>query len=441
MIAKHVDDIKVTGEPQEVKLLMDELEHVFGKLTVTKDEFTNCGVHHKKHQDGSITLDQNEYIQALMIIKHPELSNTPETPASEELLSLYRSLLGAVAYTLLTQHQIACYIIALQRVTHKLTVGDVKKLNIVTSKVKESPATLTFRPLVCNQGTLERLTVFSDAGFRKEEHDGYALRGALYIRHTEPLYRDDGSPTEHETLGHVILADAKSIKTVCRSVYAAKLMSAATATDLLIPLTVTLHEIKCGPLGTEKLRMIREVGWTQDNDIRTQVVIDAKSVYESLKVKVFKPLADNSLSRHVLWMREMIEKRLVSTLVCADTKDMYANGLTKGIVPRNALLEILSGILRLRYSVDSFTRCERRTEEEIHFMFYEHVKNSHSRMDSLHCKMDSLFYTRKGNPRLVEYIQDSAARTVENSNELEKCILEDSHALKERTQGMNSKML
>ena len=64
MIAKHVDDIKVTGEPQEVNLLMQELERVFGELTVTKNEFTNCGVHHKRHPDGSITLDQDEYIKA-----------------------------------------------------------------------------------------------------------------------------------------------------------------------------------------------------------------------------------------------------------------------------------------------------------------------------------------------------------------------------------------
>jgi len=126
MIAKHVDDIKVTGETHEVNLLMSELENVFGKLTVTKNEFTNCGVHHKKHHDGTITLDQDDYIKALIPIKHRELSNDPSTPASEELLSLYRSLLGAVAYTQLTQHQMACYIVALQRKTHRLTVEDVK---------------------------------------------------------------------------------------------------------------------------------------------------------------------------------------------------------------------------------------------------------------------------------------------------------------------------
>ena len=166
MIAKHVDDIKVTGEPKEVELLMKELEHVFGKLTVSKNEFTNCGVHHKRHPDGTITLDQDEYISALIPIKHRELSNAPDTPASEELLSLYRSLLGAVAYTQLTQHQMACYIVSLQRCSHKLTNEDVKKLSMVTKKVKEAPATLTFRLL----GNLdqEHLTVLRGARFKKD---------------------------------------------------------------------------------------------------------------------------------------------------------------------------------------------------------------------------------------------------------------------------------
>ena len=140
MIAKHVDDIKATGEVQEVKTLMTELENVFGKLTVNRDEFTNCGIRHRKHKDGTIILDQDEYIRALIPITHPELTGVaPETKASEHMVSLYRSLLGAVAYTQLTQHHMACYVVALQRRTHKPTAEDVKKLNVITKKGQSEP--------------------------------------------------------------------------------------------------------------------------------------------------------------------------------------------------------------------------------------------------------------------------------------------------------------
>ena len=338
------------SRPTEVQLLMSELEKVFGKLTVNKNEFTNCGVRHKRFQDGTITLDKDEYVKALIPIKHHELDSYFDAPASEELLSLYRSLLGAIAYAQLTQHQLACYIVALQRVTHKLTIEDVRKLNIVTKKVKSLPVTIVFKPLKNSTG-LDYLTVFSDAGFKKEELDGYALRGAAYIRHKEPLYVNDGTPVGKYVNGHIILADSRSIKTVCRSTYAAELLSATTATDIVIPLTVTLYEIRFGPLGSEKLRSIRDEGWMQENYIRTQIMIDAKSVYESLKATMFKPPVEHSLSGHVLWLREMHDKGLLTDIVWTDTRDMYADGLTKGVIKRDALYELMKGKLIPKHSV------------------------------------------------------------------------------------------
>ena len=364
MIAKHVDDIKVTGEPYEVNLLMNELEQVFGKLTVTRNEFTNCGVHHKRHSDGSITLDQDEYIKALIPIKHKDLSLSPSTPASDELLSLYRSLLGAVAYTQLTQHQMACYIVALQRRTHKLTIEDIKKLNVVTKKIKQKPVTLTFRNLGLDDN-YEHLTVFSDAGFKKEEIDGYALRGALYVRHKSPLYNTDGTPVSQDQSCHVLLAESRSIKTVCRSTYAAELMSATSATDMIIPLTVTLCELKSGPLGADRLRKIRDDGWCDYSMIHSSILIDAKSVFESLKATIFKPPVENSLSGHVLWLREMHSKGLINDIVWTDTRDMYADGLTKGVIKRDALYELMSGIVRLRHAVDSCTRRHRKALNDL----------------------------------------------------------------------------
>ena len=138
-------------------------------------------------------------------------------------------------------------------------------------------------------------------------------------------------------------------------------MSAATATDVMIPLTVTLYELRNGPLGADKLRRIRDEGWTHDNFIVTHVLIDAKSVYESLKATIFKPPAENSLSGHVLWIREMHDKGLVSRIVWTDTRDMYADGLTKGVIKRDALYEAMSGSIMLRHSVSICTRRFQRT--------------------------------------------------------------------------------
>ena len=260
-----------------------------------------------------------------------------------------------MAYAQFTQHQMACYIVALQRVTHKLTIEDVKKLNVVTRKLKQAPVTLVFKPLGTDD--VDHLTVFSDAGFKKEELDGYAFRGALYVRHRKPLYLKDGTPNTQVTTGHVILAESRSIKTVCRSTYAAELLSATMATDMVIPLTVTMHEIRSGPLGAACLRAVRDSGWTQENHVVTHLMIDAKSVYESLRASVFRPPVENSLSGHVLWLREMHDKGLLTSIVWTDTRDMYADGLTKGVIKRNALFEAMAGSIILRHSVDA---CKQR---------------------------------------------------------------------------------
>ena len=55
-------------------------------------------------------------------------------------------------------------------------------------------------------------------------------------------------------------------------------------------------------------------------------------------------------------MREMHDKGLVDNIIWADTRDMYADGLTKGIVLRDALIAIMSGKLLLRHNIETFTR-------------------------------------------------------------------------------------
>ena len=128
----------------------------------------------------------------------------------------------------------------------------------------------------------------------------------------------------------------------------------------MIPLTVTLEEIKHGPIGAEKLRSIRDKGWPEPAGTKAQVLLDAKSVYESLKATVFKPPSENSLSGHVLWLREMHDKGLVDNLIWTDTRDMYADGLTKGSVPRDLLIEAMSGTIKLRNPIEFFNRRVKR---------------------------------------------------------------------------------
>ena len=79
--------------------------------------------------------------------------------------------------------------------------------------------------------------------------------------------------------------------------------------------------------------------------------MDACSVFESFNSTIFKPPTEVSLAGHVLWMREMYDKSLISQLSWTDTRDMFGDGLTKGSVARDALIAIMSGKLEVRHKV------------------------------------------------------------------------------------------
>ena len=206
-------------------------------------------------------MDQDDYIKALIPIVHKDLIGKPqEERATPELESLFRSLLGAIAYTQLTQHQIACYVVALQRAASKLTIGEIRRLSVLCKRLQKKPLSITYWCMPTQDRTTH-VTAFSDAGFKKEEKDGYALRGSVYLRHLNPIISNTGQHSP-ETHVHLLHAECKSIKTVCRSTYAAELMVSTATVDTLIPLTITLMEIQSGTLGPEKLKDIREQGWS-----------------------------------------------------------------------------------------------------------------------------------------------------------------------------------
>ena len=95
VMSKHVDDLKIAGEPDEVKKILKELQIIFGELKIERSTFTNCGVKHVQDlRTKEITLDQITYASNLRPIAHPQLSGgRPEDPCSTELHQLYQSLL------------------------------------------------------------------------------------------------------------------------------------------------------------------------------------------------------------------------------------------------------------------------------------------------------------------------------------------------------------
>jgi len=175
-----------------------------------------------------ITLDQSHYVQTLRSISHPQLSSgQPEDLADTSLHKLYMSLLGAVAYTSHTRADVCVFVCALQRHLAKPKVEHVKKLNRLLRWLQRHPRKLVFKS--CSQQPMH-LRVVSDAAFKRETDDGYALRGAFFLR-TAGVSKDLSMFTSTPAVVHTIEWICKSQKHVTRSTFAAELLSAGETID------------------------------------------------------------------------------------------------------------------------------------------------------------------------------------------------------------------
>ena len=101
-----------------------------------------------------------------------------------------------------------------------------------------------------------------------------------------------------------------------------------------------LHEIERGSASAATARALRESGnW----HAQVVVCVDAMSVYAAITATCIKIPAEKSLWTHVQYIRELLDKGILKFLVWLDTRDMHADGLTKGAVDRAAIQAIMNG--------------------------------------------------------------------------------------------------
>jgi hypothetical protein len=173
IMTKHVDDLKLAGIVREIITILQQIENNFGKLKIEWHEFTNCGVRHRQHKVRmEITLDHLEYASSLRIIAHSELvSKKSEDAVTAELHSLYRLLLGAIAFLLVTHADVADHVSVLQQWGHAPNVIHVKRLNDLTKWIHANPKCLVHRTFSA-RGNLQVETgfhqrVFSDSALNQ----------------------------------------------------------------------------------------------------------------------------------------------------------------------------------------------------------------------------------------------------------------------------------
>ena len=337
ILVKHVDDLKIAGEESEVQNLLSALEKIFGPSERNNNNFTCVGIKHTRDPDGTITLDQDEYISALKPIQHPDLVGRPLNEACTDVVThLYWSLLGAVAYTMLTQHWVNVYIIALQRQTHNPQYQHIRKLNSLLRILQKQKAKIVYPSMQCSSHIL----AYSDASFCKEsESKGYGVRGTVILR----VGKRDGVER-----CHLLDASSQSLKLVTRSTFSSETLAAVGTVDSLIPVAISLTEILHKPLSPEDLRRFREGTLQHRPNLKITVAVDAMNLFQAWTGTSVKLPTEKSLFPHLAWLRDVV-KCAPTHVLWVDTRDMLADPMTKGTILRTAILQAMNGFFKISH--------------------------------------------------------------------------------------------
>jgi len=227
----------------------------------------------------------------------------------------------------------------LQRHSHKPQIIHVKRLNVLLRWIQANPKKIEYRKLnldVCH------MRAISDAAFKKEDDKGYSLRGCVYVLMPG---KDTADYTKSGT-AHVIDYACKAQRHVVRATFSSELFASCDSVDHGILLQLMLHEIRQGPVSKMQGRQLREQGGYA---IPAVVYLDALSVYAAVTATNIKIPAEKSLLSHIQFIRETLDNKVLQAIVWLDTRDMIADGLTKGTVERDLLHLLMSGKVQIMH--------------------------------------------------------------------------------------------
>jgi hypothetical protein len=330
LLSTHVDDLKGTGEPETTEKVLKFLEKEFGTLKTQYDNFTHCGIAHETDEEtGHIIMHQHEYAKQLILMDTaPLISVDPSTPLNTLQHSQYLSLLGGASWMVQTRLDICVYICALQRAAKSPQAQHALRLVKVCKWIKRKSSQLLYKKL----RTPTRISVASDAAFRKEDVKGLAMRGAV-IMITE---HDDSQPGGN---CHILEWYARKQRRVTRSTFSAELNAASDAYEFAKLIAMTVAEcVKPYP----SIKTLVELEETGGFPVPINLTVDARSVFDALRAAEIKAPSEISLIMFLCQLKEAMLCHALSKLWWCDTHDMVADGLNKGAVSRQALLDLVN---------------------------------------------------------------------------------------------------
>jgi hypothetical protein len=139
---------------------------------------------------------------------------------------------------------------------------------------------------------------------------------------------------------HILDFISRQQRKVVRATFSAELLGGCDASDKGILLSQMLHEIYSGDCTVAGARQRREHGGYH---VPMVLYIDAMSVFAAVTASFIKIPADNGMLANIQYLRELLDNRILTAICWVDTRDMLADGATKGSVDRSQLHSCMSG--------------------------------------------------------------------------------------------------
>jgi len=190
--------------------------------------------------------------------------------------------------------------------------------------------------------------MISDAAFKKEELDGHSMRGAAYVRCPGNAYEDF---TNKDCVDHLLEWVARQQRRVTRSTFTSELLGGCDTLDKGLLYQLCLEHIASGETSAMTgWKRSQEGGWK----VPCALYLDAMSVTAAITATFVKIPADNSAYMQCLYIRELLEHGVLGALVWQDTRDMVADGLTKGAIEREALHKLMAGLCQATHEMKAW---------------------------------------------------------------------------------------
>ena len=315
VVTTHSDDLILAGDDTFEEDITSKLKETFTFSKFEENKFKYCGCNIAVAEDGTITLDQNDYIEKL---EELDVENVDESISlSRAEIKQVKGKIGELLWvSLMTRPDISFDVNILSSEVALGTIGTMKTVNKIIRKAKSSRNILKFTRL----GDFSDLSVkvYADASYGNQKDKVRSTAGRVIL-------------LENNKTGKVSLVTwkTKKIGRVCRSVKSAETRALEQAVDDGINLARVISEVYKGKVNLKEPEQISVIALT-----------DSKSLWESLHNT--RQCEEKLLRNSIASMKELIALKMLDDVLWVPTDMQLADCMTKHAKKSDWLLEVAS---------------------------------------------------------------------------------------------------